>query len=148
MAYLLKCCPFVLLLMMTSTAHSYVFCQTKVKEIYPNRTTGIVYFKFQDGTAIQSDESDSGCLETLQSHLPRSWLIRKFALLLTSARSAARIATRIGLTSSHFQKTNRPARRERCRSSPYTYSPTRLGALPAAMLSGRAVSWLNTCVGQ
>ncbi len=43
-----------------SDAHAYVVCQTKVKEIYPNRTSGVVFFRFEDGTAIQASESDSG----------------------------------------------------------------------------------------
>jgi len=43
-----------------SDAHAYVVCQTKVKEIYPNKTTGIVYFKFEDGTAIQATDNDTG----------------------------------------------------------------------------------------
>ena len=51
---------FVSLLMVSPAANAYVYCLTKVTEIYPHKTNGIVYFKFADGTAIHAVSSDAG----------------------------------------------------------------------------------------
>lgn len=45
---------------LSGQSYSYVYCTTKVTEIHPHKSNGIVYFKFMDGTAIQGTESDSG----------------------------------------------------------------------------------------
>ncbi len=50
----------LILILLAGSSNAYVYCVTKVKEIHPNKTTGIVYFKFQDGTAIQGTENDAG----------------------------------------------------------------------------------------
>jgi hypothetical protein len=50
----------VAFLFVGSNAYSYVECETYVTMIQPHKTNGIVYFKFEDGTAIQANENDSG----------------------------------------------------------------------------------------
>ncbi|SMF41612.1 hypothetical protein SAMN02745866_02715 [Alteromonadaceae bacterium Bs31] len=48
-----------------ANVQAYVYCETKVSEIWPHKSSGTVYFKFTDGTAIQMTESDSGLDETM-----------------------------------------------------------------------------------
>jgi hypothetical protein len=47
-------------LLMSNSAHAYVYCETKVTEIYPHISNGHVYFKFSDGTSIQETSDKDG----------------------------------------------------------------------------------------
>jgi hypothetical protein len=47
-------------LVASEASWSYVYCTTTVDEIHPNKNTGLVYFKFSDGTDIQIAATSAG----------------------------------------------------------------------------------------
>ena len=48
------------LLLAAPSANAYVYCLTKVTDIQPHKTNGIVYFKFANGSVIHAENNDAG----------------------------------------------------------------------------------------
>ena len=70
-----------------TSVQAYVYCETKVSEIWPHKSSGTVFFKFSDGTDIQMTESDSGLDEIMSVVLAALHADKKVKIALNDGES-------------------------------------------------------------
>lgn len=75
------------LVALVGRANAYEECITKVTQIQPHKTNGIVWFKFADGTEIHADETSSGLERNMSVALAALMADKNLRVLLNDGQS-------------------------------------------------------------